>query len=120
MFIPAVGTELTVALPGERLRAEVLRIVDANHVIVFLGGQPMTRGHLFRKGDTIGCRRVQTALEELWEAQDDRAFMANFAPDPEPEITHKPVARQKKPAKPVVKKKAAKPVVKKTTAKGRR
>jgi hypothetical protein len=67
MYIPRVDEDLTITLPGEILRAKVTRVVDRNLVFVLIG-QPMTRGHNFRLGDLVACRRTPGVLGEFWQA----------------------------------------------------
>ena len=79
MFIPVQGSEITVALPGEKLRVNVVRVINAHAIVVEITSQPMTKGHMFRRGDVVGCKRVHNGLEEVWQAMDDRQFL-NVAP----------------------------------------
>lgn len=92
-FMPNVGDNLTLTLPGEALRATVVRIVDEDHVMAEIISQPMTRGHMFRLGDVVGCTREARLWGEQWTAQDDRTFiagMAKYHQEPEPEPTSWP------------------------------
>ncbi|GEM_PF-4431562 len=65
-FSPAVGSFITVSLPGEMLRVPVRRVLGANRVVFEIDGQPLTRGHTFRKGDIGVANRVSGVLGDQW------------------------------------------------------
>lgn len=104
-FSPAVGGFLTVRLPGEVMRCLVDQVVDRDRVIIEIDGVPMSKAHSYRKGDKTGARRRTEHGRDIWEALDDRDFLANRSPS--------------EPVSPVVaetKKVAAKPRAKKRRA----
>lgn len=86
MQTPAIGSDITVSLPGERLRATVRKIVGRKAVLVELTSMPMTKGHMFRLGDLVPCVAGHNGLEEIWEAMDDRRFLAMQAMEPEKSV----------------------------------
>lgn len=98
IYLPRVGTDLTVLLPGELLRARVTKVVDRNLVFVEIG-QPMTKGHSFRLGDLVACRRTPGVLGETWQAIENRPN-ASIEPPPErkpdAQLAEKPVPKAKK------------------------
>lgn len=104
MFIPRVGGDLTVALPGETMRAKVTRVLDRHTVFVEIG-QPMTRGHNFRLGDLVACRRTPGMLGESWVAMENRAPPV---PPKIPPPERKTDAKLVKPAAPKAKRSVAK------------
>ncbi len=53
------------------MRAKVTKVVDRNTVFCQIG-QPMTRGHNFRNGDLVACRRTPGILGETWQAVENR------------------------------------------------
>lgn len=83
------------------MRCLVEQIVDRDRVIVEIDSTPMARTHNYRKGDKTGARRRRENGMDVWEAVDDRDFLANRSPyefklpEPEPE---KPKRRKKKVA----------------------
>jgi hypothetical protein len=97
IYQPIVGSFLTVMLPGEKMRCEVVDLVDGDRVLVEISGQPMTRTHHYRKGDRTGARRRIEFGREVWEALDDRDFLANRSPaepvrpkeEPKPKVAPK-------------------------------
>jgi hypothetical protein len=72
-----VGSHLVVHLPGEIMRCRVERVVDANSVIVEIDGVPLAKSHHFRKGDKTGARRRRQDGMDVWEALEDRWFLAS-------------------------------------------
>jgi hypothetical protein len=75
---PREGQMLVVDLPGERLRTEVVRVVNPDVVIVELAWQPMAKTHQYGLGDMVPVRRDHGPLgEEVWRA---------FRPQPSAEI----------------------------------
>jgi hypothetical protein len=77
---PVVGDNLTVKLPGEIMRCKVDRVIDENRVIVEISTSPMARTHHYRMGDRTGARRRLEYGAYVWEALDDRDFIANRSP----------------------------------------
>lgn len=96
MFFPKVNGDLTVTLPGELLRAKVTKVVDRNLVFVEIG-QPMTRGHNFRLGDLIACRRTPGVLGESWQAIEIRPTVSLPQPErkPDAQVAEPTVAKAK-------------------------
>lgn len=98
-FVPQVDGDLTVVLPGETMRAVVIRVVDRNTVIVKIG-QPMTKTHNFQLGDLVGCRRTSGLLGESWQAIEVRPALPDLTPAPAPPVKSQPKsARAAKAAK---------------------
>ncbi len=85
-FAPAVGSFLTVNLPGEVMRCVVIDLVDEDRVIIEIDGVPMSRSHQYRAGDRTGARRRIEHWREIWEALDDRDFLANRSPNDLPTV----------------------------------
>jgi hypothetical protein len=98
-YTPTVGGWLTVYLPGEVMRCEVVKLVDANRVLIEITGQPMSKSHQYRKGDRTGARRRIAYGRDVWEALDDRDFLANRSP------VEPFVVEEEKPKRKVVRKK---------------
>jgi hypothetical protein len=94
--MPRVGGRIVVQLPGEVMQCEVVKFVDADRVVVEVSSEPMSRRHQYRKGDKIGARRRIDTLTgtDLWDALDDRDFIANRSP-----FEMKPVAAEVEPPK---------------------
>lgn len=90
-IIPVAGDIVTVDLPGEKLRATVVRMIDDDTLLAEITGTPFMRSHMFRAGDIIACRRSYSVLGETWKAEDDRAHFNFVAAEPPP-----PAKRQKK------------------------
>src|SRR5215472_6050723 len=85
-FVPEEGQLLQVWLPGESLRAPVIRIFNNSIVFVQLDSHPLNPGHShnYRHKDVIPVQRVQHELGERWEAMDERLLAAPPEPDREP------------------------------------
>lgn len=63
-----IGQIITVHLPGEKMRAEVVGIHEEGGVAVKLTGFPMTKEHNHRTGDVVDCRMVRGAIGDgRWE-----------------------------------------------------
>lgn len=84
-FVPEVDSFLTVQLPGEVMRCRVDRVIDDDTVIVEISSVPMSRQHLFRKGDKTGGRRRVENGRDVWEALEDRFFIKGLSPTVPPE-----------------------------------
>jgi hypothetical protein len=101
--MPVVGSMITVRLPGEIMRCRVDRIIDDNRVIIEINSAPMSRSHQYRMGDNTGARRRLEYGQYIWEALDDRDFIANRSPtEPVPQATVNPLPKAKVPAKKVM------------------
>ena len=74
MYQPQTGTGLVVSLPGETVRAEVVRVADRDTVVVELLAPLLnpSRLHQYRVGDVVCCKRAWHELGESWEAVDER------------------------------------------------
>lgn len=92
-FQPQVGGWLTVSFPGEILRCRVEQIIDMNRVIIEVSSMPMSRAHQYRLGDKTGARRRVDYGRDLWEALDDRDFLANRSPA-EPPVSEPAVVKK--------------------------
>ena len=96
-----VDQYITVHLPGEVMQCLVIEVIDANRAIIEIDGQPMAKTHQYRKGDRTGARRRRQYGMDIWEAIDDRDFIANRSPTefraPEPEKA--PTTPRKRKAK---------------------
>jgi hypothetical protein len=79
-YVPSIGSHLVVRLPGEIMRCVVESVVDANRVIIEIDAVPMSRSHQYRQGDKTGARRKVEHGRDVWEALDDRDFIANRSP----------------------------------------
>lgn len=115
-YAPAVDSNLTVRLPGEFMRCKVVKAVDRNRVVIEISGVPVSKLHVYRKGDVTGARRRVEYGRDVWEALDDRDFLADRSPldvvEPKPEVKAAPkkrkaVAKKKAKAKAKAKQKAA-------------
>ena len=103
-FAPKVKDYLVVQLPGETMRVPVTRVISPDAVLVRLDAVPMAKSHNFRFEDTIGVRRRIRNGRDVWEAQNDREFLAEQArltpPAPQKIVgkkaAAKPVTRGKK------------------------
>jgi len=73
-YRPTEGGYITISLPGEMLRAVVLKISSDNAVVAKIDGVTMGKTHNYRKGDIVPCRRIVDDLlkAEKWEVISDR------------------------------------------------
>lgn len=78
-FVPKEGEHLVVQFPGETIRCPVQKVVGDNAVLVKLDTPPMSRTHNFRHNDILGARRRIVNGRDVWEAQNDRDFLAEQA-----------------------------------------
>lgn len=97
-FAPKVGEHLVVSLPGETMRVPVTRIVTSDAVLVKIDTTPMAKSHNFRLDDIVGVRRRIRDGRDVWEAQNDRDFLAEQA-TLVPPVAEKPKVVAKKKAK---------------------
>jgi hypothetical protein len=69
-YTPEEGKNITIALPGEMLQAKVWRVVSHDAVIAEIDSIPMGKGHLYKKGEKVPCRRIVDDIlrAEQWEA----------------------------------------------------
>lgn len=99
-YVPSVGSQLVVRLPGEMMRCLVESVVDDDRVIIAIDAVPMSRSHQYRMGDRTGARRKVEFGKDVWEALDDRDFIANRSPtEPIPPPEPEPVAVKKRAGK---------------------
>lgn len=68
-FVPKVDAYLTIALPGELLRGQVLKVVSDDSVIVEISTEPLAKSHNYKFRDVIICRRKIGMFGEDWEAK---------------------------------------------------
>ena len=101
-FRPEIGGYLTVTFPGEIMRCRVEREIDQDRAIVEIEAVPMSKTHLYRKGDKVGVQRRVENGQDIWEALDDRDFIAGRSPNVPP-----PPPAVVEPEKPKRKRKAA-------------
>ena len=96
MFTPRIDDVLTVSLPGEILRAPVIKVVNRNTVFVQLAGNPMNpaKQHQYRAEDVIAVRRRQGELGEFWEAMDDRVLFGRPPAEKEPKLPARKARRR--------------------------
>lgn len=80
-FVPEIGGFLIVQFPGEVLRCQVNRVVSPTLCIVEITSVPMAKSHQYRKGDKPGVRMRMEYGKQVWEAVDDRDFLANRSPN---------------------------------------
>ena len=108
MFQPALDTVLVITLPGEQVRAPVVRLWDEDTVICELTGHPPNQAklHTYRKGDLVPVQRTHNGLGEVWEALDERLLVNRPLPGEEPPMPPKKVKRATR--KVAVKKKGVK------------
>lgn len=67
LIVPQIGEVITVTLPGEIIRAEVVRILDDDNIVCKLQ-QPMAKSHSFHKNDLVNFHRAKGFMREHWEA----------------------------------------------------
>ena len=69
-FIPQEGNYLTVTLPGEILRAIVLKKINDDTVIVEIATEPLSKlSHSFKFRDIVVCKRQRGLFGEDWVAK---------------------------------------------------
>lgn len=73
-YKPGEGDFLTLVLPGEMVRAKVLRASSEDSCIVQIESVPMARGHTYKKEDIVPARRGVDKLlgSERWEIVSER------------------------------------------------
>ena len=73
-YQPLEGHYLTLDLHGEQLRARITGVVTVDSVVVEIEGTPMGKGHSYRKGDLVPCRRALDDFlkVEKWEVVSER------------------------------------------------
>lgn len=68
-FVPKENSYLTVSLPGELLRAIVIKVVNENSVIAEITTEPLAKSHNYKFRDIVACRRVRGMFGEDWEVR---------------------------------------------------
>lgn len=100
LFIPAVDSQLTIDLPGERTRATVRRIVDPNTVLVELTTMPMGKSHQYRFKDMVAVRRNRPVdmwapgSPDSWAVVEERITLPSDIPSAPP--TQRGLVQQEK------------------------
>ena len=91
-FIPTEGNYLTVTLPGEILRAIVVKVITNDTVIVEIATEPLSKlSHSFKFRDIVVCKRQRGLFGEDWVAK--QAGGASIETLIEQEKTDAPKAR---------------------------
>lgn len=70
MYVPLQNTHLTIALPGELLRAIVKKVVTEDAAIVEIVSEPLAKSHHYRCGQIIAVRRLKNIFGEEWTVAD--------------------------------------------------
>lgn len=60
---------MTVSLPGELLRALILKVVNEDSVIAEICTEPLAKSHNYKFNEIIACRRKKTMFGEDWEVK---------------------------------------------------
>jgi len=73
-YVPKEGDFLTLYLPGEMVRAKVLRASSGDSCIAQIESVPMARGHTYKKDDILPARRAKDPFlgSEKWEVVAER------------------------------------------------
>jgi len=66
MFMPKVGQNMVVELPGERLLVTVAKVVSPDIVIIEITSQPLAKSHQHKKGEYVPVERHFNGLETVW------------------------------------------------------
>lgn len=66
LSVPKIGQLLSVTLPGEILRAEVVDVIDDDHIVCKIA-QPMAKSHNYQAGQNVRFRRSMGLVREFWE-----------------------------------------------------
>lgn len=101
MYMPKVGQNMVIELPGERLLAAVAKVVSPDIVIVELTTMPMAKSHQHKKGEYVPVERHFNGLETCWREYSmlPRSVMPNVkAPEEKGPIKKKRVNRGTKNA----------------------
>ena len=105
-FIPQEGNYLTVTLPGEILRAIVVKRINDDTVIVEIATEPLSKlSHSFKFRDIIVCKRVRGLFGEDWEAKQNGGASIETLIEQEHEDA---VKEREKPSRPKFKHKGTK------------
>ncbi len=64
-----VGQLLTVQLPDERTRGEVVEVIDQDHIRAKLIITPMSKTHSYRLGQSPHFHRVKGDMGDKWEVE---------------------------------------------------
>lgn len=88
LWVPKTEQMLMIELPGERLLAQVVKVVNPDVVICELVNTPlMTKNHHYERGAFVPVERTRTPLETVW-----RAFKPTPRAAPGPKRRRKKVA----------------------------
>src|SRR5262249_4500177 len=73
-YVPKEGDFLTLYLPGEMVRAKVLRASSGDSCIAQIESVPMARGHTYKREDIVPVRRAIDKFlgHERWEIVAER------------------------------------------------
>ena len=92
-FLPKVDDHLVVTFPGEAIRCPVVKVIGDDTVLIHLNTVPMAKSHNFGFDKHYGVRRRVRNGRDVWEAQQDREFLAEqervLAARPKPEAMKK-------------------------------
>lgn len=82
-FIPEVGKDITVSLPGEEARCKILEVLSPNAIVVECGMTAnVAKLHNFIKGSKVAVQRDWLAERgEVWVPIDERAVREQEAVD---------------------------------------
>lgn len=77
-FEPKVGDQITIDLPDERTRGEIVKVVSTTAVIAkLLTFLTASRSHSYRKGDIVPCLYAQVGMNQNgWRAVSEREMEA--------------------------------------------
>lgn len=68
-YTPALEELIPVRLPHERIRAQVIDVLNRDAIVVNLYTAPQGKNHEYREGDWVKCERRPGAFAgESWEA----------------------------------------------------
>lgn len=83
-YEPKVGDIITVEIPDERTRAEIMKVVSDTAVIARLMTYLVSKSHNYRKDDLVPCKFGQLDMTVPgWKAISERE-LEDMLPKPEP------------------------------------
>lgn len=72
-FMPQVGGQISIGLPGETVRGVVEEVYGPDVLLARITGIVMGKtGHAYKTNDMIALHRVSTDISERWEPVSDR------------------------------------------------
>lgn len=85
--MPEIGQAITVELPDERTRAEIVKVVSDSAVLArIIQFTTAYKSHPYKKGDTIGAQLKKTGMGQMaWIAIDERAAPRPAEPEEDEE-----------------------------------